>query len=40
MSDEVRDRVDERWDSLGIALPHAPAAAPAAPRRRRGWRRS
>ena len=24
MSDEVRRQVDERWDSLGIALPSAP----------------
>jgi 3-polyprenyl-4-hydroxybenzoate decarboxylase len=40
MSDEVRARVDERWDSLGIALPHTPATASAPPRGRRGWRRS
>jgi hypothetical protein len=40
MSDEVRLRVDERWDSLGIDLSHAPGGAPAAPRQRRGWRRS
>ena len=36
MSDEVRGRVDERWDSFGIALPHAPGdracAAQGAPR--------
>jgi 4-hydroxy-3-polyprenylbenzoate decarboxylase len=38
MSDEVRRQVDERWESLGIALP--PAAARAARRGRRGWRRS
>ena len=29
MSDEVRRQVDERWDSLGIALPSAPGAARA-----------
>ncbi len=40
MSDEVRRLVDERWDSLGIALPAAPAGAPAPRRQRRGWRRS
>ena len=40
MSDEVRRQVDERWDSLGIALPSAPGAARAARRGRRGWRRS
>ncbi len=40
MSDEVRRLVDERWDSLGIALPAASAGAPAPRRQRRGWRRS
>ena len=41
MSDDVRARVDERWESLGIALPgrdQAPRPGPAEqPRRRRGW---
>ena len=41
MTDEVRRGVDERWESLGIALPgRAPAARTTAaepPRRRRGW---
>ena len=41
MSDEVRDRVDERWDSLGIALAETrPPPRPRPRRRRRGWRRS
>jgi len=40
MSDEVRRRVDERWDSLGIGSAGAPGTAFAAPRGRRGWRRS
>src|SRR4029079_4177686 len=35
MSDEVRSRVDERWDSFGIALPRPEAIAAAAPRGRR-----
>ena len=41
MSDEVRASVDERWESLGIALPgraQVPRTATAGqPRRRRGW---
>ena len=40
MSDEVRRRVDERWDSLGIALPPRPGPPRRAARGRRGWRRS
>jgi 4-hydroxy-3-polyprenylbenzoate decarboxylase len=38
MSDEVRRRVDERWDELGIAIPReASGPAPATARGRRGW---
>jgi 4-hydroxy-3-polyprenylbenzoate decarboxylase len=38
MSDEVRRRVDDRWDELGIAIPReASGPAPATARGRRGW---
>jgi 4-hydroxy-3-polyprenylbenzoate decarboxylase len=38
MSDEVRRRVDDRWEELGIAIPPAASRpAPAAARGRRGW---
>jgi len=38
MSDEVRRRVDDRWDELGIAIPReASGPAPTTARGRRGW---
>jgi 4-hydroxy-3-polyprenylbenzoate decarboxylase len=39
MSADVRRRVDGRWESLGIDL-RVPGGGAAAPRQRRGWRRS
>ena len=38
MSDEMRRRVDDRWDELGIAIPReASGPAPTTARGRRGW---